>query len=275
MCRLGATGRKSIGCQGGLGIYIDAEHKLDLDYAKSVGVNTDDLLLHRPDLKASMRVIFKTIGVALGSVDVFELTPEKPLVVIIDSMNNLLTDKQLEADFESVKFGPQAREMSEHLPTLLRMIAGKPVALVFVSQWREKLGLFYTGKNKVACGNAPKFYNALTIELRRTETVKISGKKAGIDVKATIIKSSISKPFSECSLDIVWGHGFNQDKALFDLAADFGIIEKPKAGMYSATWKGKELKWGIRQLGWADKNPGFIKHLRSKINLEWKKRGKR
>jgi recombination protein RecA len=249
--------------QGGIVMYIDAEHKLDEDYAKVLGVDTDDLVLARPEhLEQAFKIMARSVATTAEFPDI---SVDSPVLMVLDSIDAMPTKADSEADWEATNVAPTARVMSRLLRRVLKLIADKPIALLFISQVRTVIGSISYTKD-VSGGWAPRFYSSLTIKLFRKKgsIIKYKGREAGATATAKVIKSQIASPFKECPIDIMWGKGVDYWKSVFDLAAHLEIIEIHGA-WFAIEWKGKEKKWGKRQAGWPEKNPAIVQYILAQI----------
>lgn len=253
---------------GGIAIYIDAERKLDLQYAADLGVNVDELLMAYPDNAEDgfkfMDGAIDKIAAATAplyekkngkNVLVREALPPVPVVLILDSVNALLSKIQTDGDYGDQTMGQQARAFSEALPRFLRKVSGHMVACIFISQQRSKMGGQHQGSNKekVSGGNAVKYYAALVLDIifigKYRKNGADSGPWIGSEVKIIPIKNQIAKPFQEAMTRIHWGTGFDQDWCLLQRAEDMHLLNTASGGWYDLPWDGPEadaegtLKW--------------------------------
>lgn len=206
--------------QGGIVLYVDAEHKLDIAYAKKLGVNVDEMLLSQPtDMEGSFKLFDKAVRMMTDK------HPDIPILGILDSINANRSRDEYEGEYDSQQMGAQARVMSKKLPLLIRAISRKPVALLFISQPRDAIGTV-TYKNKIAGGNAPKFYAALVIDLNRKEFLKVSEKPVGTVMVAKVIKNQVAVPFKEAQFNIVWGSGIDYHHALLERGIHMGLLSR-------------------------------------------------
>jgi recombination protein RecA len=202
--------------RGGLAVFIDAEHALDVNYARKLGVNIDDLLLAQPDTGEQALEIAETL-VSTNSVD----------VVVIDSVAALVPKAELEGEMGESHVGLQARLMSQALRKLSGVIARSRTCMVFINQIRMKVGVMYGNPETTTGGNALKFYASVRLEVRRGQQIKEGdGQAAGTKVRVKVVKNKMAPPFKEAEFDLIYGAGVNRTGELVDLAATCGVIEK-------------------------------------------------
>jgi recombination protein RecA len=216
--------------QGGQAAFIDAEHALDPDYAASVGVNVDDLLISQPDFGEQALEIAEML-VRSGAVD----------VIAVDSVAALVPKAELEGEMGDAHMGLQARLMSQALRKLTAIVSRSKTCFIFVNQIRQKIGFFLGSPETTSGGRALKFYSSLRIDIRRLATLKEGDKVVGNRVKVKIVKNKMAPPFRLSQFDIIYGEGISKEGDLVDCGLDTGIIEK------TGTWysyKGERLGQG-------------------------------
>lgn len=217
----------SVQAMGGLALYMDTEHKLDTIWAQKCGVNLDELLISQPQyLERAMMIISRTVDRAQAE--------KIPLLIVLDSMNATQSKKQFEADWEEADaYGPQAMVFSQKLPKLMDHLS-QDAALIFVSQPRSGPGV----KNKIAGGNAPKFYASMIIQFSPAyddggggSLVKVGSKVVAANFSAYITKNQVAPPFQRATIRI--GHdGPDYQQALLDQAVSCGFMSKGGGGWY-------------------------------------------
>lgn len=260
--------------RGGLGIYIDAEYKLDLQYAAALGVNTDDLIIAQPPhLEAMMGFIPRAIDMAL------EVVTDGPIVVVLDSINAARTKREFqlmeEGQDEKAVMAEQARVYSQKLPFIVSKIGKKPVCLLMISQPRQNIASTHGGKNLVAGGGAPKFYAALVVELIRTGFLKESERQVGSMMLGKCVKNQVARPFQEALFNVRWGTGVDQEHALLQRCVDIAQLNTAKGGWYElpdpSDPDADPVKWqGMK--GWArikEKRPDVHEYLMAKVRETW------
>lgn len=260
---------------GGIGIYIDNEFKLDLDYMKMLGVNLEQILVTSPaTIEDSFTIMNEMIKMVLKK------HPGTPILAVLDSLNATKSSKEYEedgsADFNESNqggLGASARFMSTNIPKLLRLIHQQPIALVFVSQPRDNIGS--PGRNLIAGGNAPKFYTALAIELYRKGFWEESGRKIGNMTVAKVFKNQVSKPFSETEIGLRWGIGVDYHKSLLDQAVKMMLINSGAGGWYEMPSDDPKqpIKWqGMK--GWhklSTERPEILAYLKEQVREPFNK----
>ncbi|MCL4498529.1 MAG: recombinase RecA [Deltaproteobacteria bacterium] len=214
--------------KGGIAAFIDAEHALDLHYAKKIGVNVDDLLVSQPGTGEEALEIADSL-VRSGGVD----------VLVIDSVAALVPKAEIEGEMGDAHMGLQARLMSQALRKLTSAIAKSNTAVIFINQIRMKIGVMFGSPETTTGGNALKFYSSVRIDIRRTGSIKKGDEVVGSRTKARIVKNKVAPPFKEAEFDIIYDSGISLEGDVVDLGADNGIIEK------AGTW----FSYGKERLG--------------------------
>jgi recombination protein RecA len=204
--------------QGGMGAYIDAEHALDLGYAKKLGVKTDDLLVSQPDHGEQALEIAETL-VRSGAID----------VLVIDSVAALVPKAEIEGEMGDAHMGLQARLMSQALRKLTATIARSQTVVVFINQIRMKIGVMFGNPETTTGGNALKFYASVRMDIRRTGALKDGDNIVGGRTRVKVVKNKMAPPFKEAEFDILYGTGISRDGELVDLGSEMGILEKSGA----------------------------------------------
>lgn len=265
---------------GGIANYIDKESKLDTDYAATLGVNIDELVISRPPtgervFQYMADVVAKTeplryVGGAkcpqcgeggekknrrTSCPDCgFEVEDEIPVLIVLDSINATMPAAVVEGEWDDQFMGAQARMFSQNLPKFLPLITHRKVCLVFISQVREKLGGQHgSTKEKVSGGNAAKFYAAMVMEIWRKEWLKSGDREIGTTAEAKFIKNQVAPPMKKALYDLIWGVGIDKMGAMMERAVEIGIMNSGSAGWYEMpqpdgyTFKDKKpgevLKW--------------------------------
>jgi recombination protein RecA len=238
--------------KSGLAAYVDAEHALDVAYARKIGVNTDDLLIAQPDTGEQALEIAETL-VRSGALD----------VLVIDSVAALVPRAELEGDMGDAQMGLQARLMSQALRKLTGAISKSKTSVIFINQLRMKIGIFMGNPETTTGGNALKFYSSMRIDIRRIGALKHGEQVIGNHVRVKIVKNKVAPPFKETEFDIIFGEGISREGDVLDLAVNDGIVER------TGTWysyKGDRLGQGRENAKLALKeNPDLMKKMEVEI----------
>ncbi|HOI09939.1 MAG TPA: recombinase RecA [Myxococcota bacterium] len=219
---------------GGLAVFIDAEHALDVNYARKLGVSVEDLLLAQPDTGEQALEIAETL-VRTNAVD----------IVVIDSVAALVPKAELEGEMGDSHVGLQARLMSQALRKLAGVLSKSRTCMIFINQIRMKIGVMYGNPETTTGGNALKFYASVRLEVRRGQAIKDGdGTSNGVRTKVKVVKNKLAPPFKEAEFDLMYGTGVNRLGELVDLASQSGVLEK------SGSWfgfRGERLGQGREQ----------------------------
>ena len=245
--------------KGGLAGFVDAEHALDIHYAKKIGVNTDELLIAQPDTGEQALEIAEVL-VRSGALD----------VLVVDSVAALVPRSELEGDMGDAQMGLQARLMSQALRKLTGSISKSKTTVIFINQIRMKIGTFFGNPETTTGGNALKFYASQRLDIRKVNTIKQGQEATGNHVRVKVVKNKVAPPFKEAEFDILFGEGISKENEVIDIASENGIIEKSGA-WYS--YKGERLGQGRDNVrAYLKEHPEFCaqveKEIREKFGLK-------
>ena len=244
---------------GGIAAFVDAEHALDPDYAKKIGVNVDEMLISQPDTGEQALDIVETL-VRSNAVD----------VVVVDSVAALTPKAEIEGEMGDSHMGLQARLMSQALRKLTSIVSKTKTVVVFINQTRLKIGVVFGNPETTTGGVALKFYSSLRIEVRRSAQIKMGERIIGNRVKVKIVKNKVAAPFRTCEFDIMYNEGISLTGDLLDLASEYGVIKK-SGNSYSYNdiklGLGREnAKQGLRE------RPELHKEIRERVIELWRER---
>jgi recombination protein RecA len=203
---------------GGVAAFIDAEHALDVEYAKKLGVDVENLLISQPDTGEQALEICEIL-VRSGAVD----------VVVVDSVAALVPKAEIEGEMGDSHVGLQARLMSQALRKLTGAIARSRTSVIFINQLREKIGVMFGNPETTTGGKALKFYASLRLDIRRIGPVKEKEEVIGSQVRVKVVKNKVAPPFKQAEFDIMYAEGISHVGLLVDIGSESGIIEKSGA----------------------------------------------
>jgi len=204
--------------KGGICAFVDAEHALDVVYARKLGVNVDDLLISQPDAGEQALEIADTL-VRSGAID----------VLVVDSVAALVPRAELEGEIGDVQPGSQARLMSQALRKLTASISRSRTMVVFINQIRMKIGVMYGSPETTSGGNALKFYASVRLDIRRIGAIKERDEVVGNQTRVKVVKNKLAPPFKQVEFDIMYGEGVLKTGELIDLGVKAGVVEKSGA----------------------------------------------
>jgi recombination protein RecA len=240
---------------GGMAAFVDAEHALDAQYAKRLGVDLDNLLVSQPDNGEQALEIVEVL-VRSGGVD----------VVVVDSVAALVPRAEIEGEMGEAQMGLQARLMSQALRKLTGVVSKSKTCLIFINQLREKIGVMFGNPETTTGGRALKFYSSVRIDIRRIGAIKDGDVVVGGRTRVKVVKNKVAPPFREAEFDVMYGEGISREGDLLDLAVDRKIVEK------SGTWfafGGERLGQGRENVKqFLRDNPAIFKTIEDRVRKE-------
>ncbi|MFO0644657.1 MAG: recombinase RecA [Polyangiales bacterium] len=237
---------------GGVAAFVDAEHALDVNYAKKLGVKTDELLISQPD-NGEQALEIADMLVRSGAVD----------IVVIDSVAALVPKAEIEGEMGDQLPGLQARLMSQALRKLTATVHRSNCMMIFINQIRMKIGVMFGNPETTTGGNALKFYSSMRLDVRRVGALKDGEAVVGNRTRVKVVKNKMAAPFREVEFDILYGQGISKCGDLLDLASEAGIVEKSGA-WYS--YKGERIGQGREAAkAYLDKNPETLLKVESEV----------
>ncbi len=235
--------------RGGTAAFIDAEHALDPDYAKKIGVNINDLLISQPDTGEQALEIVETLVRSNG----FD-------IIVIDSVAALTPRREIEGEMGDQQIGLQARLMSQALRKLTGIVSKTKTSVIFINQIRMKIGIMFGNPETTTGGLALKFYSSVRIEVRKLAQIKKGDDVIGNKVKGKIVKNKVAPPFKVCEFEIMYNEGISWSGDLLNLGAKYNLIQK----------KGNTLSYGQEKLGvgWQNAKNELKKNKKLANNLK-------
>jgi recombination protein RecA len=216
--------------RGGICAFVDAEHALDVTYARKLGVQTEDLLVSQPD-NGEQALEIADMLVRSNAID----------VVVVDSVAALVPKAEIEGEMGDSHMGLQARLMSQALRKLTGTISKSNTLVIFINQIRMKIGVMFGNPETTTGGNALKFYASVRLDIRRIGAIKAAEKVLGNRTKVKVVKNKLAPPFREVEFDIMYGEGISKEGDILDLASEMNVLEK--SGAWFA-WKGERIGQG-------------------------------
>jgi recombination protein RecA len=218
---------------GGLAGFIDAEHALDAEYAKKLGVDTENLLVSQPD-NGELALEIAEMLIRSGAID----------VIVIDSVAALVPKAEIEGEMGDAQMGLQARLMSQALRKLTAIVSKSGTSLIFINQIREKIGVMFGNPETTTGGRALKFYASIRIDIRRIASIKDGETVVGARTKVKVVKNKVASPFRQAEFDINYGEGISRTGELLDMGLEAKLVEK------SGAW----LSYGDLRIGQGREN---------------------
>ncbi|HEY9716334.1 MAG TPA: recombinase RecA [Trichormus sp.] len=241
--------------RGGIAAIVDAEHAMDPDYARVLGVNVDELLISQPDTGEQALEITEQL-VRSGAVD----------LVIIDSVAALVPKAEIEGEMGDSLPGLQARLMSQALRKLTAIVSKTNTIVIFINQLRQKIGVMYGNPETTTGGNALKFYASVRLDIRKIETLKKDSVEYGNRVKVKVVKNKVAPPFRIAEFDIIYGKGINSAGCILDMAVELEIVKK------SGTWfsyKDERIGQGRdASRNYLEANPALLQEIEKRVKAE-------
>jgi len=238
--------------RGGIVAFIDAEHALDPDYAKALGVDTDALLVSQPD-SGEQALEIADMLVRSGALD----------LIVIDSVAALVPRAEIEGEMGDSHVGLQARLMSQALRKMTGALSNSKTTAIFINQLREKIGVMFGSPETTTGGRALKFYSSVRLDVRRIETLKDGTDMVGNRTRVKVVKNKVAPPFKQAEFDIMYGKGISREGGLIDVGVEAGLVRK--AGAWY-TYEGDQLGQGKENSrNFLKDNPDLANELEKKI----------
>jgi recombination protein RecA len=238
--------------QGGVAAFIDAEHALDVNYARKLGVRVEELLISQPDTGEQALEITEHL-VRSGAVD----------LVVVDSVAALVPRAEIEGEMGDAHMGVQARLMSQALRKLTGAVSRSGTTIIFINQIRMKIGVVFGNPETTTGGNALKFYSSVRCEIRRAGNLKDGDVVIGTRTKVKVVKNKVAPPFQEAEFDIIYNQGISRAGEVVDLGSAQGLIDK--AGSHFSMGGERIGQGRERAIEWFRSNPGQLEEVAARI----------
>ncbi|MCW2888034.1 MAG: recA [Streptosporangiaceae bacterium] len=237
---------------GGIAAFVDAEHALDPEYAKKIGVDTDALLVSQPDTGEQALEITDML-IRSGAID----------IIVIDSVAALVPRAEIEGEMGDSHVGLQARLMSQALRKMTGAINQTKTTVIFINQLREKIGVMFGSPETTTGGRALKFYSSIRLDVRRIETLKDGTEAVGNRMRVKVVKNKVSPPFKVADMDLMYGQGISKEGGLIDMGVEQGFVRKSGAWY---TYEGDQLGQGKENArNFLKANPDMADEIEKKI----------
>ena len=243
--------------QGGIAAFIDAEHALDLVYAKALGVDIDNLIISQPDTGEQALEIAEAL-IRSGAID----------IIVVDSVAALVPRAEIEGDMGDSHVGLQARLMSQALRKLTGSIKKSNCVAIFINQLREKVGIMFGNPETTTGGRALKFYSSVRLDVRKIDTIKQGDKVLGSRTRVKVVKNKVAPPFKQAEFDIMYGEGISKVGDLLDIASDIDIVKKSGAWYSYNDTKLGQGRENVKKF--LQDNPDLIKEIDEKVRHYYK-----
>jgi recombination protein RecA len=241
--------------KGGIAAIVDAEHAMDPEYARALGVNVDELLISQPDTGEQALEITEQL-VRSGAVD----------LVIVDSVAALVPKAEIEGEMGDSLPGLQARLMSQALRKLTGIVSKTRTAVIFINQLRQKIGVMFGNPETTTGGNALKFYASVRLDIRKIETLKKDGTEYGNRVKVKVVKNKMAPPFRIAEFDIIYGKGISGSGCILDMATEMEIVKKAGSWFSYNEERIGQGRDGARQF--LEQNPKMMAEIEARVRAE-------
>src|SRR5690554_1516417 len=243
--------------QGGTVAFIDAEHALDPNYAKNLGIDIDNLVLSQPDTGEQALDIAEAL-IKSGSID----------MIVIDSVAALVPEQEIAGDMSANHVGLQARMMSQAMRKMSGVISKSNVVAIFINQIREKVGIMFGNPETTPGGRALKFFSSVRLEIRRAEAIKSGSEMIGIRSNVKVVKSKVAPPLKIASIDIMYGTGISRSGEVLDLSVELNLVNKSGAWYNIGEEKLGQGRDNAKQ--YLEDKPELLNELEKKVRTHFK-----